>query len=426
MQYLKALTICIVLLLITLLLPSNTARAGRIDDLKDQIDVKGVQINEIEKDIKKYQQELTVIGAEKRTLQTAVNELDTSQKKLSADIGVTEVRIDRAVFSIEKLNLEIEEQERRINLNSDAIAGTIRGIHEAESQSLVEQILGYENISEYWSQADNLSQFQVALTGDLHQLYNLKKELEGAQSELRGERDDLGAYKQDLSGKKAVVDANKTEKSTLLTRTKSEESSYQTLLAERIRLRDAFLAEIQAIEDQIRIEIDPSSIPSTGSGILKWPLDNIVITQYFGNTSFATANPQIYKGSGHNGVDFGIARGSRVKTALAGTVKGSGNTDAVAGCYSYGKWVLVEHNNGLSTLYAHLDVINVSAGELVGTGDTIGYSGNTGYSTGPHLHFTVYASSGVQITKFTSSINCKNASIPIAPRDAYLNPLSYL
>ena len=426
MHYVRALTLCFIVFLVATLFPGGLARADRIDELKDRIEEKGEQIEEIEEDIKKYQEELTVIGAEKRTLQTVVNELDTSQKKLSADIGATEVRIDRTVFSIEKLNLEIQEQERKINLNNDAIAGAIRGIHESESQSLVEQVLGADNISEFWSQADTLGQFQVALTGDLRELYDLKIELEEAQAELRGERDELGALKQDLSGKKEVVDANKNEKTTLLTRTKSEEAAYQALLAEKVRLRDAFLAEIRSIEEQIRIEIDPNSIPSTGSGILKWPLDNVVITQYFGNTAFATANPQVYKGAGHNGVDFGIARGSRVKAALAGTVKGTGNTDAVPGCYSYGKWVLIEHNNGLSTLYAHLDVISVSKGELVGTGDTIGYSGNTGYSTGPHLHFTVYASGGVQVTKFTNSINCKNASIPIAPQDAYLNPLSYL
>jgi murein DD-endopeptidase MepM/ murein hydrolase activator NlpD len=107
-------------------------------------------------------------------------------------------------------------------------------------------------------------------------------------------------------------------------------------------------------------------------------------------------------------------------------VKGTGNTDSQRGCYSYGKWVLIEHPNGLSTLYAHLSVIGVTVGQSVTSGQVIGYSGRTGYATGPHLHFGVYATQGVKVVQFTSSINCKNVSIPIADPTAYLNPLSYL
>jgi murein DD-endopeptidase MepM/ murein hydrolase activator NlpD len=199
------------------------------------------------------------------------------------------------------------------------------------------------------------------------------------------------------------------------------------------------------LESQLRIIIDPSSIPPYGKGILRWPFSNNqmqgctaykkslgninCITQYFGNTPFATKNPQVYSGGGHNGVDFRSSIGTKIQAALTGTIMGTGNTDSQRGCYSYGKWILVKHNNGLSTLYAHLSYISVRKGQNVSTGDVIGFSGNTGYSTGPHLHFTVYASQGVEIKRLgdvKKITNCGNVSIPIAPLDAYLNPLSYL
>ena len=102
------------------------------------------------------------------------------------------------------------------------------------------------------------------------------------------------------------------------------------------------------------------------------------------------------------------------------------NTDLVRGCYSYGKWIMLKHANGLSTLYAHLSLQSVSVGQQVATGQILGYSGNTGYTTGPHLHFTVYASSGVQILNRRSSVCGATYTMPIADLKAYLNPLLYL
>ena len=121
--------------------------------------------------------------------------------------------------------------------------------------------------------------------------------------------------------------------------------------------------------------------------------------------------------------------GTPIKSAQGGIVRDFGNTDAYRGCYSYGKWILVEHFNGLSTLYAHLSLIKVRKEQEVKAGDLIGYSGNTGYSTGPHLHFTVYATKGVKIVRLgdiKTITNCADAHIPVAPFNAYLNPLSYL
>jgi murein DD-endopeptidase MepM/ murein hydrolase activator NlpD len=127
--------------------------------------------------------------------------------------------------------------------------------------------------------------------------------------------------------------------------------------------------------------------------------------------------------------------GTPVEAALAGTVLATGDTDLAhdaAGdqCYSFGKWIMLEHDNGLNTMYAHLSVISVTKGQSVSQGDVIGYSGMTGYATGPHLHFGVYATAGVKILTLGefrgATTPCENASMPVAPADAYLNPLSYL
>jgi murein DD-endopeptidase MepM/ murein hydrolase activator NlpD len=85
----------------------------------------------------------------------------------------------------------------------------------------------------------------------------------------------------------------------------------------------------------------------------------------------------------HTGIDIGAAYGSPVRAAAAGTV-------VVAGPVSgYGNAIVVDHGGGLATLYGHLSRFGVHAGSTVAAGQTIGAVGNTGNSTGPHLHFEV-------------------------------------
>lgn len=417
--------LCALAVLGSLVNPS-VAYADRIDELEQEIEEKNSRIQEIEKEISGYERELNVIGGEKRTLEAAIRELDLSRAKLTSEIRLTEQEIGATVFEIEKLNLEIQSKEDNISLNNDAIAQTLRNIHEAESQTLAETFLAEDNISDFWEEIDNLGRFQIVMQADLRELIVLKKELEEKRTDLAQKEVEFTEFQGNLIGQRRAVDATKTEKDNILNITKNEEAQYQALLNEKIEQRKVFEREIAAAEAELRIAIDPGSIPPTRSGILDWPLDNIIITQYFGNTPFATENPQIYGGGGHNGIDLAASIGTPVRNALAGTVQDYGNTDLEPGCYSYGKWILVKHGNGLSTLYAHLSSISMDKGEVVNTGDIIGYSGNTGYSTGPHLHFTVFASQGVVVQKFETSINCKNVSVPISPKDGYLNPLSYL
>ena len=233
-------------------------------------------------------------------------------------------------------------------------------------------------------------------------------------------RRELAALKANLNSQKQGLAVAKSEQDKLLAETKDRESNYQTQIAQKKAEQSAFESELLRLAEGLG-PADISSAPSPRKGLIGWPLDNVYITQYFGNTSFAQSGA--YSGRGHNGIDFRAAVGTPVRSVSGGVVQEI-NQGAVRYC-QYGKWVLVKHDNGLTSLYAHLSNIAVSKGARVSRGEVVGYAGNTGYATGPHLHFTLYISSAVTFKQYTCNSG-QTAFIPIAPLNAYLNPLNYL
>jgi murein DD-endopeptidase MepM/ murein hydrolase activator NlpD len=359
-----------------------------------------------------------------------------------ADISLTQKQIESAKLNIEELGLQIDAKEKEIENKLAALSEIIRDIKDRESTSVIELVLSQENFSGFYNDLAKMEDFQKEINVNLTELKNLKENLESEKSDKEKQKNNLEKFKSKLSDQKQLTEINKTNKNKLLQETKNQEANYKKILAEKTKLRDEFTKELDDLESQLRIQIDPNSLPKTGSGVLSWPftdekmnacksftdLKNIYcITQYFGRTPFATANPQLYQSGTHNGIDFRAPEGTEILASADGVVRGTGNTDLVCPNASYGKWILIDHNNGLSTLYAHLSLIKVYTGQKVERGQLIGYSGDTGASTGPHLHFTVYATAGVNITTFPSRIcSGKNYTIPVASFSSYLNPLSYL
>jgi len=277
---------------------------------------------------------------------------------------------------------------------------------------------------------DSLQQFQKLVRADVNILRGVKRNLAASVVTKESKKRKLSDYQVELGDQKRIVNINKSEKNSLLKITKNRESNYKSLLTEKLRQKEAFERELQEFENQLKIAIDPNSIPQKGTVVFRWPLSKIRITQMFGNTFFAKQNPSVYGNRAyHPGLDLAGPTGTTIYAPLSGIVRMTGNTDSVRGCYSWGKWTLIEHPNGLTTLYAHQSLQKVTQGQNVRTGDVIGYIGNTGYSTGPHLHFSVFATKGVSIVPFErirATTNCKGLVTPVAASNAYLDPIDYL
>lgn len=408
------------------------ANRDEIRELNEQIEEKREELERIDREIEAQRQAVQSASGRANTLQNSLYQLEASRKKLLTDIDKTENRISEAELTLTKLEIEINEKEALIKFNSRALAESIRKIKELKSTSFVEKILGYNSVSDFWSDFEQTEIIQKKLNNEVTALLKVKKELEEKELEKKNEKEELSEYKTILSSEQESVEYTKQKQAELLAQTKNEEATYQKLLAENLAKKKAFEDELLDIESKLNLLIDIDSYPAPRRGIISWPLDSIIITQQFGGSQFAKTNPGIYGRPFHPGTDFGTPVGTAVKSVYAGKVIGSGNTDAYPGCYAWGKWVLVEHPNGLTSLYAHLSSISVSVGQEVRTGQQIALSGNTGVSTGPHLHLSLYASQGVQVGKYGSykpgggGCSATDATGPFADLDAYLDPMDYL
>jgi septal ring factor EnvC (AmiA/AmiB activator) len=244
--------------------------AVSIDELKAQIQDRNAQIAEIERQIAEYQQELQKVGTEKSSLQSAIRELDLSRNKLSADIRVTENRIANANLTLQELSQEISRNESIMEGHEKAIAKSLREIHKASAQTLIEQLLSNEKVSDVWNETGIFLQFQDALQASIISIGQIQIALADDKDSEERKKKELAALRSDLSSEKRVLDVAKREKDELLDETENKESEYQQLIREKEEARAAFEKDLQALEAELQVAIDPSSIPKVGSGTLKW------------------------------------------------------------------------------------------------------------------------------------------------------------
>lgn len=390
---------------------------GKISETEDKI-------KKVEQEIIQYRNDLEKIATLKKSLKNLITELDITRKKLSAEILITSAKADSTDFKIRQLSTEITRKEDEVAAYEASLIEVLRGIHEKDNSTLAEVALSNESFDGLWNDLEAVNQFSETVRKNIDILKNLKTELEQKQELKQREKEKLLDLKIELSDRKKIAEDNKKRNATILAETNNKESEYAKILEQKIALKDAFEKEMSDYETTLKFILDPSSIPPRGTKVFSPPIVPLSITQQFGKTS---ASGRLYASGTHNGTDFRASIGTQVLAMGSGIVAGTGNTDLTCPGASFGKWILIRYDNGLASTYAHLSYIKVLQGDKVSVGEVVGYSGNTGYSTGPHLHVSLYASAGVNIeTRPSKSCGGRMYTMPISPISAYLDPMDYL
>lgn len=411
----------IFVLISLLFLPVVFLSAQTATEIRNKIEEKDSDIRKLEKEIALYQAELNNIGKQKGSLANELKQLDITKKKLNADISVTQNKIDKTNLQIKNLSSDIGDKENSISLNVNSIKLEIKKMNELQNTSLIETILSNDDFTVIWNDIDNIMTVRESMRENIKRLKETKTVLEDTRGKTIEAKNELTRLKNQLSDQQKIVVQNTNEKNKLLKETQNNEATYQKLVAQQLAKKQAFEKELEDYESQLKFILDPSSIPK--GRVLGWPLDSIFVTSSYG--------PRW--GRMHYGTDFRASVGTPVKSVSDGVVLGTGDTDLACPKASFGKWIFIEHNNGLSSTYAHLSQIKVKKGDRVSRGSVIGYSGNTGSSTGPHLHLSVYVSKdakGDRVVRVEGlpSVSCLGKTLiqPRAATNAYLDPMRFL
>ncbi|MCR4323107.1 MAG: peptidoglycan DD-metalloendopeptidase family protein [Candidatus Azambacteria bacterium] len=407
----KAVVVCaIIVVCATAFIWVGGSHASLIDDLKQQITEKENEIKELERKNAQYQGQLDVTKQASTSLKNEITKVEKEINGLTITISKTQSRIFETNVRVEELKEQIAVKEEEIEVARERLAHMIRALNSRDDAGLLSLVLSANTFSDVFSQQQYIVNMQREVQANLNSLKDFKQELQSFKASQENEKASLNTLEDNLQVQREIVTDQKSGKQTLLKQTKNKETEYQRLIAAIERQRQASEKEINVLEAKLRLAIDKEKLP-VGAGILKWPIDTVRITQGYGKPNWKAAYDF------HNGIDIGAPTGTPVYAALSGKIVGVGNN----GKYAYGKWVSIDHGDkNITTLYGHLSLQKVSVGQSVATGDVIGYVGSTGYSTGPHLHFTVFASESYTLLNSSSVTGLK---IPVG---GSINPMDYL
>ncbi len=387
------------------------------DAIQKQINDRASQLDQINQQILETNKTLKETQSQRASLQRDLKIIDGNVMSLNLGIRADEVSVDQLQYEIESLTGDISDISGSLTGKQLAVEETLRQLQKKETQPALALILGNDSLADGISDIQAFQDIQSQLSSDMKSLGVLQDDY---QAKLKASADKKGQvvyHQQDLVNKKLIVSDQKQVRQQLLNQTKDKESVYQKQMNDLLAQQQKIAKEMEDLDRVLRLKIDPTKLPTARSGVLGYPVENgqNLETQEYGSTSFAKNG---YAGHWHNGVDFGVPIGTPVRAAEDGVVVGVANEDLYCPRAAYGKFIAINHDNNLSTVYGHLSRQIVAKGDVVKRGQVIGYSGKTGYATGPHVHFGVYAQA-------TFSVGPSNSCGPL-PRGGDLNPLNYL
>ena len=350
------------------------------EDLTHQLDSIQQQVNQ-QNAIKSDAE--TVIGSVSEQLRQIEGQLRQATTELNT---ITEQRV--AVENDITLNeRQLAEAQKRLEGREAVFYKRVRDIYINGRLSYLDVVIGSKDFSDF---ANRLEVLKRIIDSDINLISEIKKEraqIEVHKKKLEEDRAKLVELEKAALAKQAEIEQKKAERNVVLQKAQNDRAvamqAIEELNASSAQI-SAMLKERQAARAAAAAAAAQSAGQGSsytwvqGTGQLGWPVSG-EITSPYGYRVHPIWGTTIY----HSGIDIGVDEGTPVHAADSGVIVWSGWMGG------YGYAVVIDHGNGLSTLYGHNSELAVDEGQSVSKGQVVAYAGSTGNSTGPHVHFEV-------------------------------------
>ena len=361
-------------------------------------------IDKLKKEKKEKQNELNQITTEKKSVQDEIDDLRSQIDSLQAELYDLQSKLDGLNSSIKSKEDEITKKQAELEEKKELLKKRLVVMYKKGGMSYLDVLVGSGNLFEMLVNFDAVQEVTQADNDLINKVTQEKQALENAKTELENEKKQVDDVKSQKEAKNQELTEKKNEKDEkVASLSESEKAKQKEIDTTEAAINDAqakMAKEYEEAQKRLREQQKKSSSSnssksngtssigsSSGSsnakgqngvnfnGTFIWPCNNKIVTSL-------QSSYRALKNRRHDGIDIG-ARYENVYASAPGIAYSAYNPGG------YGNYIIIYHGNGYATLYGHLNSIKISDGQFVSQGEVIAQSGNTGGSTGPHLHFEI-------------------------------------
>lgn len=399
---LKCTKIIGVILTIILLLSTNISLAVT----QSEINAQKNQQNKINNQIDEAEEKQKELESKKSQTMKQVENIGSQIQEYEGQIDELNDKINEANSKIKEAEEKLEQNQKNYEKKEETCKQRLVAVYEAGETSYLDFLLSSSSLTDFISNYYLITELADMDARLMEQLEKEKEEIEKSKQEIEKNKKTLTESKASKESVAIQLKSAKAEKDTYVAQLSEEEKELEKEIQELKAANNRIANEIKEAErkyaEQLKaLQNNSSNNSSTSSGYLAAPVSGSI-----------TAYAYYSSGKFHGAIDYGVSVGTPVYAAADGVVMSTANLST-----SYGTYVVIRHANGLQSYYAHgtYGSICVSPGQTVSKGQKIMLSGNTGNSSGPHLHFEV-RKSPYNYDGYAKAYG----------QDSRVNPLSYM
>ena len=356
--------------------------------------------SELNKKIKETKESLNEVNSQKEESQNKVDDLKSQIAEYEKEINSLKDEIEQKQKEIKEMQEKLDKLEKERQEKQDLLDQRLITMYENGETTYLDVLLSSADITDFISKYYMVETVTEADKELIEGLEADKKEIEETKNKLNASLDEVEKKKEEQESIQTKLNkAKNKEEAKVESLTEESHDLEEDIEAYEKKMKELDAKE-KAQEEALKHKIEEaeknhgSNSGSSGAGSSGGSSSGGSVSSkgFIRPVTSGRITATMYYSSGkyHGAVDFGVSTGTPVYAAADGIVV----TSTWGGSDSYGYYIKIKHYNGLYTLYAHGSSLVAKVGQEVNQGDLIMYSGNTGNSTGPHLHFEVRKSPG--------------------------------